>query len=418
MAPRAPPSPVAALLPLYFVQGMPYGFQGKALKLHLTDQGVSLTAISLAGLLALPWLLKPLIAPWVDRFGTRHQWILPLTFGLVVLQLAAAWLDPVTQLVPLLGLLLAMNALTAAQDVAVDGLAVDLLSGAALGTGNGAQVAGYKVGMLVGGSALIVVFADWGHVFLTMAACTATGVLLHLYWVRDLAAPTLFPPRPDVAVDRGLAAVPAPRGATFAHIGRTLAAAVRAPGGLLLIGFIASYKVGESISDDLWKPYLQRGLGTSKETLALWDATWGMGFSIAGSTIGGLLAARYSPLRAVTWAMASRLIPAVACLACVVWPPDPPALIAVTCVEELTGGALTPAMFALMMGSVDRRIGATHFTVLAAVEVAGKAPGGLLAGALAEGVGWQGAFSLALGLTAVALCWLPVVRSLQTERLR
>ena len=48
--------------------------------------------------------------------------------------------------------------------------------------------------------------------------------------------------------------------------------------------------------------------------------------------------------------------------------------------EELTGGGLTTAMFAFMMGRVDRRIGATHYTVLAGVEVLGKSPGGLLSG--------------------------------------
>ena len=44
-------------------------------------------------------------------------------------------------------------------------------------------------------------------------------------------------------------------------------------------------------------------------------------------------------------------------------------VIAVTSAEHFFGGALTTAMFAFMMSRVDRQIGATHYTVLAAIEV-------------------------------------------------
>src|SRR5688572_28677154 len=53
---------------LYFVQGLPFGFQATALPVFLRQEGVSLTNIGLLGLLATPWLLKVLWAPGVDRF--------------------------------------------------------------------------------------------------------------------------------------------------------------------------------------------------------------------------------------------------------------------------------------------------------------------------------------------------------------
>ena len=59
-------------------------------------------------------------------------------------------------------------------------------------------------------------------------------------------------------------------------------------------------------------------------------------------------------------------------------------VIPITCAEHFFGGMLTTAMFALMMSKVDRRIGATHYTVLASVEVIGKSITGLSSGWLAD----------------------------------
>src|SRR5688572_7997807 len=115
---------------LYFVQGLPFGFQATALPVLLRARGVSLTNIGLLSLLAAPWLLKLLWAPLVDRwasarFGRRKSWIVPLQIALAVTTAGAALLDPARGLEPLLLAVLAMNFCAATMDIAVDGLAVD-----------------------------------------------------------------------------------------------------------------------------------------------------------------------------------------------------------------------------------------------------------------------------------------------------
>ncbi len=60
---------------------------------------------------------------------------------------------------------------------------------------------------------------------------------------------------------------------------------------------------------------------------------------------------------------------------------------------------LTTTMFAWMMSQVDRRIGATHYTVLAALEVLGKSIPGLAAGWLVSLVGFGPLFLLGAGLS-------------------
>ena len=73
---------------LYFVQGLPFGFQSTALPVYLRAEGISLESIGFASALALPWMLKALWAPLVDsrfsaRLGRRRSWILPMQAGLM-----------------------------------------------------------------------------------------------------------------------------------------------------------------------------------------------------------------------------------------------------------------------------------------------------------------------------------------------
>jgi len=72
----------------------------------------------------------------------------------------------------------------------------------------------------------------------------------------------------------------------------------------------------------------------------------------------------------------------------------PAAVIGLTLAEHFCGGALTTVMFATMMSHIDSRIGATHFTVLATVEVLGKSPGFIASGFLAAFWGYPALFGL------------------------
>lgn len=144
------PRTLGLLLALYFVQGLPFGFQAVALPVYLRQLGVSLESIGLLGALAAPWMLKALWAPLVDRYysprlGRRRSWILPAQAGLALCCAAGAAAGE-DHLGLLLALVLLMNLFAATQDIAADGLAVDLLSEQELGPANAAQVTPKHVG--------------------------------------------------------------------------------------------------------------------------------------------------------------------------------------------------------------------------------------------------------------------------------
>src|SRR3990167_3522973 len=101
------------LASLYCAQGLPSGLLAHSLPILLRQHGVDLAYIGLLKLLALPWMLKVLWAPWVDRLASRrlghHRgWILPLQLGITSIIAAIALLEPAllfgSQLPLLLGL--------------------------------------------------------------------------------------------------------------------------------------------------------------------------------------------------------------------------------------------------------------------------------------------------------------------------
>ncbi len=392
------PRKLALLGALYLVQGLPFGFQATALPVYLRQQGVSLTAIGWASALSLPWLLKVLWAPLVDRFGSRRlgrrkSWILPAQGALAAACVAASFVPPESELSMLLALVFLMNLAAATQDIAVDGLAVDLLGPDELGPGNAAQVIGYKVGMLTGGG-LLVWAADtigWQGLFLSMA-----GVVVA---VMAVAAAFSEPAPTDAAAG--------PRGTpgTVRDVLAALRRALRSRRAVTLLVVIATYKTGEALIDQMWKPFLVDG-GFTAGQIGLWVGTWGMACSLAGSLAGGVLAARTSIPRALVALATLRLVPELGQLWLAGVSPGAAEVIVITCAEHFAGGALTVVVFALMMSRVNRTIGATHYTLLAAVEVLGKGPSSWLSGQVADAAGYPTTFGLGV---VGSLAWLALV---------
>lgn len=394
---------------LYFVQGLPFGFQATALPVYLRGAGMSLTGVGLATLLALPWSLKLLWAPLVDRFGAgrwgrRRSWILPLQVLLGLTCAAAAFTSPRAQLTPLLVLVLLMNLFAATLDVAVDGLAVDVLELPELGQGNVAQVVGYKVGMLTGGGLLVWASADigWQGLFLAMAGLIGACLLVTLVW-REHAAAAPGPPDSPLMHPR------------LREILATTRRVVTAPGAGWFLAFIATYKLGESMADTMFKPFLVDA-GFPAERIGLWVGTWGMLFSIAGSVAGGFLAGRLPLLTAVGVTAALRALPVAGEWWLALVEPTASRVVAVTCAEHFFGGALTTALFAYMMSRVDRRIGATHYTLLAALEVWGKLPSAGISGLVAQHTSYAFVFGLATVLSLAYLALLaPLARAARAD---
>ena len=109
---------------LYVAQGLPFGLVTVALPAFLIERGASPAAVGgFVGLAMLPWSLKLLAGPMMDRFtylamGRRRPWVLVAQLGLALTGLAFAFFPSgLDNLVTLTALCFVLNSFGAAQDV-------------------------------------------------------------------------------------------------------------------------------------------------------------------------------------------------------------------------------------------------------------------------------------------------------------
>jgi MFS family permease len=137
-----------------------------------------------------------------------------------------------------------------------------------------------------------------------------------------------------------------------------------------------------------------------------------MVFSLAGSFLGGVLASRIDILHAVAITAGLRALAVGGEWWLSLVEPTTSRVAAVIAVESLFGGAVTTAVFAYMMSRVDRRIAASHYTLLATVEVFGKQVASWISGFVADLAGYPTLFLIATVLAVAFLGLLiPVYRS-------
>ena len=165
----------------------------QALPALLRDQGVSLSLIGFTSALALPWALKFLWAPLIDRYGTRKRWLLGLnglTMALMLLVASrdfAAWVE---RLPWLLAVLFCANVISATQDIATDGYAVTKLKPELRGLGNSIQVIGYKIGMVMGSGGLLWLVSQHGwQASYGGLACLMLLVIVPVLFMQDERTP-------------------------------------------------------------------------------------------------------------------------------------------------------------------------------------------------------------------------------------
>ena len=118
---------------LYFAQGIPRGLLGIAIPAWLASQDVSAGAIaSYLAVVILPWVFKLVTGPFMDRYqypamGRKRPWVLGAQLGLTLSLLALMLVeDPANQMGTLMLVGILINIFAATQDVAVDGMAIDL----------------------------------------------------------------------------------------------------------------------------------------------------------------------------------------------------------------------------------------------------------------------------------------------------
>ena len=165
---------------MYFAQGIPQGLLSIAIPVWLASQGVSAGDIgSYLAVIVLPWAFKLVTGPLMDRYeflamGRRRPWVLGAQLGLSLSLLALIFIEnPAEQIGLLMIIGMLINSFAATQDVAVDGMSIDLTPVREQGRLNAFMSFGKAIGWASTAAVMGVLVSSFG---LGMAAIVASTV--------------------------------------------------------------------------------------------------------------------------------------------------------------------------------------------------------------------------------------------------
>jgi len=372
---------------LSFASGIPYGLFTDLIPVLLRSHGATLGQIGLLSTLALPWALKFLWAPAVDRLGTRRRWIGASQLGLALVLVGLAW-SGASVSPAYLALILVLVALSATQDIAIDAYTIELMDRSELGPANGTRVTAYRLGWIFAGGLLVAASAPLGW---TAVLLVGAAIFLGLAALARLIPPTTVerePHQPLLEPLRELLTRPA--------IG-------------VAVLFVLTFKVGDLALVPMVKPFWVDS-GYSVQQIGWVQTTLGVGASIVGALAGGLATRRLGTFHALWVLGAVQALSNLTYWAAAVTGAEAATMYGAAVVEQFTQGLGTAAFLTFLMTLCERRYAATQFALLSALYRVGGIAAGALSGVMAERVGYANYFLFTFGLALPAFVLLPWLR--------
>jgi len=282
---------LGALAVLYAGQGLPIGIFQVALPAYMAS--LDMSAAEVGGFIAfvfIPWSFKLLAGPLMDKFtfapmGRRRPWVIGAQTGLLLTFIALALLspDPTSQYWLLAGLGFISNVFGALQDVAVDGMAIDILEEEERAQGNAFMYGGQISGISVAGSFASWALMDSGLMLAAVLAALAVGaILLVPLLLRERPGERLWPWDDDRATLEAASRVEL---SWLKLISRVLKALIL-PTSVLLILTEAFSRVASGFLVAMSPLLTIQSLGWDQLTFANWVAVTGIIAAVAGVIFG------------------------------------------------------------------------------------------------------------------------------------
>ncbi|MDY0042863.1 MAG: AmpG family muropeptide MFS transporter [Desulforhabdus sp.] len=366
---------VLCLLGLGLSSGLPLALTGSTLQAWMASAKVDLRLIGIFSLVGLPYTLKVVWAPLMDRYsipllGRRRGWILAsqllLAAGIVLLGFSSPALMPWMTA----SLALAIAFFSASQDIVVDAYRADVLAKTELGAGAATSVVGYRIAMLISGAVALILsdHLPWRMVYGVM------GILMICS-----TSFTLWAPEPEERV------VP-PKTLKEAVLD-PLASYFRRSGAVEMLLFIVVFKLADAVAGAMTTPFLL-DLGFTRTDVGTVNKAFGLLSTIIGTLAGGGIIARIGINRSL-WIFA--FVQAISNLSFTVLAmlgKNYPAMVTAVGMENICGGMGTAAFIAFLMSLCDKRFTATQYALLSSLMAVTRVLAGVPTGFMVESMGW------------------------------
>ncbi|MFC1850260.1 MFS transporter [candidate division CSSED10-310 bacterium] len=387
-------SRVLSVLGLGFSSGLPLALTGATLQAWMVTEAVDLRVIGIFSLVALPYTLKILWAPLMDRYtpsllGRRRGWILitQIMLGGAIAFLALT--SPGSMPVAVAVLALLVSFFSASQDIVVDAYRTDVLRPHELGAGAATAVLGYRLAMLTSG-ALAMILSDhlsWHAVYSIMAALMLFNVLF-----------TILAPEPTDQVVPPKSIQEAVWGPLSAYFSRS--------GAVAMLLFIVLFKLGDVIAAAMTTPFLL-DLGFNRTEVGAVYKAFGLASTIFGALAGGAIMARIGLNRSL-WIFA--ILQAVSNLTftfLALVGKSYPIMVGAVAIENICGGMGTAGFVAFLMSLCDKRFTATQYALLTSLMGLTRVLAGVPTGFMVQAFGWSLFYTISVIGALPAILLLP-----------
>ena len=387
---------VVTVLFLGFSSGLPLALSGGTLQAWLTVEDVDIKTIGLFSLVGLPYTLKFLWSPLMDRFvvpifGRRRGWIALSQLALIGLILGMSVTSPQNGLWFLALLAFCLTFVSASQDVAIDAYRTEVLRERERGMGAAVSVTGYRVAMLVSGALALILseYLGWRATYMLMALIMSIGVVA--VWLG---------PEPEDPGTPPASMKDAVEGPFKEFFSRT--------GVWSLLALIVLYKLGDAFAGSLTTTFLIRGVNFSVGEVGAINKGMGLASTIIGALFGGILMARLRLFKALLIFGILQAVSNLSFMVLALVGKSYPLMIFTIAFENLAGGMGTAAFVAFLMILCNHSYTATQFALLSALASLGRVFVGPLSGVLVDGMGWTVFFftTFLFALPGLVLLWV------------
>ncbi|MFQ5634738.1 MAG: AmpG family muropeptide MFS transporter [Gammaproteobacteria bacterium] len=379
-----------------FSSGLPLYVLVTLVPAWLRTEGMDLATIGLLSLVTLPYTLKFVWSPLLDRYrppflGRRRGWTLVTQVLLLVgIGLLGAY-EPTVSIRNIAVLMFAISIFSATQDVALDAYRREMLSDDELGIGNSFFINTYRLSGFVSGS-LALILSDvipWTLVYWIVAAFMLVGIVT-TFAVTETSD--------DSRAPRSLrAAVIEPFIEFFSRDGWRSA--------LLILAFIVFYKLGDSMATALQTPFFidldftRTEIGLIVKVATTWS-------SIAGTALGGIVMLRVSINRALWLFGVVQILTILGFAILARLGHNPVALFVAVSAEYLGVGLGGVALAAFMAKKTNMRFTATQLALLTSVSAISRTFANATTGFIIEAVGYFDFFLICMLLAVPGMLLL------------
>lgn len=375
--------------------GFPNQLTESALQAWLKDSGSSNTTIGIMSYVALPYLLKFLWAPLLDRFplpflDRRRGWILVTQLALAAAIAAFAFQNPAVSLLPVTICAVCIVFLSASQDIVFDAYRTDVAQPHERGLAAAATNIGYRAAAWIAAAVTLVIadFMGWHLAFLVVAAIMGSFAIAT--WLAPSPEYTHAPPR-----------------SVRESVVEPLKELFGTPGAFAFLVLIMLFKVGDAFALKLFTPFMM-DVGFSKTEISLVVKAVFTTSSIVGAVLGGIWMVRLGLLRSMLIFGVLQALTNLLYYTLAMTGKNYPLMIAATALDNLAGAMGNVASTALIMALCDTRFSAFQYALMSTLALLPRYALGGPAGWLADHAGWSTYYvvSFVIGLPGVLIVWL------------